>query len=319
MNIKKHIKIFILTLIMLITSITGVIAMSSTVDAYTCPGTTSGGAPYYFKDGRCYEPYYEEFNPRCPSGTRGSCSDSQKTCGSNNGQPKNGKCYSRDESQDKVVSSVKPIHDDGSQVTEWKCPAGFSETSGGQCRKCPSGSQSGRGCTTAAKVPKHDKDPTQKNQNTEDENQDPNQDPNDQTPLTQGECENSGKHWYNGKCNDVSQPGAANKNSTGKCSDNDKVRTAIITDKIAEGACDGQGVSLIGNMLKYVLTILSIGVGVVAVGGIAYGALLYTSARDNSGQTQQAITIIRNVVIGLLLYVFMVAILNWLVPGGVIG
>lgn len=70
-------------------------------------------------------------------------------------------------------------------------------------------------------------------------------------------------------------------------------------------------------MLKQIILIVSIGVGIVAVGGIVYGSLLYASARDNQAQTQKAITIISSVVIGLLLYVFMTAILNWLILGGV--
>ncbi|MBI3889821.1 hypothetical protein HY312_04610 [Candidatus Saccharibacteria bacterium] len=60
-------------------------------------------------------------------------------------------------------------------------------------------------------------------------------------------------------------------------------------------------------------------IGVIATGGITYGAILYASARDNQGQVQEAIGIIRNVAIGLVLYGFTVAIINWLVPGVVIG
>lgn len=97
--------------------------------------------------------------------------------------------------------------------------------------------------------------------------------------------------------------------TVGQCG---KAKTVLIP-------CTGAGLEGIGSVLKLVLNILSVGIGIVAVGGIVYGAILYTSARDNSGQTQQAIGIIRNVVIGLLLYIFMVSILNWLVPGGVVG
>ncbi|AKM80611.1 TPA: hypothetical protein DDX46_00225 [Candidatus Saccharibacteria bacterium] len=82
-------------------------------------------------------------------------------------------------------------------------------------------------------------------------------------------------------------------------------------------SCKGQGAEAVGGVLKQIILIVSIGVGIVAVGGIVYGSLLYTSARDSQAQTQKAITIISSVVIGLLLYVFMTAILNWLIPGGV--
>ncbi len=81
---------------------------------------------------------------------------------------------------------------------------------------------------------------------------------------------------------------------------------------------DKKGEEAIGDLLKQFVTVLSVGVGIIAVGSIVFASILYASARDNSGQTQQAITMIRNTVIGILLYIFMVAIVNWLVPGGVI-
>ncbi|OGL22535.1 hypothetical protein A2707_04405 [Candidatus Saccharibacteria bacterium RIFCSPHIGHO2_01_FULL_45_15] len=84
-------------------------------------------------------------------------------------------------------------------------------------------------------------------------------------------------------------------------------------------SCDGEGITALGNVLKQVLQILTVMIGIVAVGGIAYGAVMYASAQDNSGQTQKAIEVIRNVLIGILLYGFMVAIINWLIPGSVFG
>lgn len=98
-----------------------------------------------------------------------------------------------------------------------------------------------------------------------------------------------------------------NGTTQGECAG---VKTSFIS-------CKGQGAEAVGGVLKQIILIVSIGVGIVAVGGIVYGSLLYASARDNQAQTQKAITIISSVVIGLLLYVFMTAILNWLIPGGV--
>ena len=82
---------------------------------------------------------------------------------------------------------------------------------------------------------------------------------------------------------------------------------------------DGAGLGAIASMIKLAITILTAIVGIVAVGGLTYAAVLYASARDNQGQVQSAIAIIRNVIIGIAMYGFMVAIINWLVPGGVIG
>lgn len=99
----------------------------------------------------------------------------------------------------------------------------------------------------------------------------------------------------------------ANSTPVGECAG---VKTSFVS-------CKGQGAEAVGGVLKQIILIVSIGVGIVAVGGVVYGAILYASARDSQAQTQKAITIISSVVIGLLLYVFMTAILNWLIPGGV--
>lgn len=84
-------------------------------------------------------------------------------------------------------------------------------------------------------------------------------------------------------------------------------------------ACDADGSDAIVGILRIIILIVSVGVGVVAVGGIVYGAILYAGAQDNQDQVRQSIKVIRNVIIGLLLYIFMVTILNFLVPGGVFG
>lgn len=79
------------------------------------------------------------------------------------------------------------------------------------------------------------------------------------------------------------------------------------------------GIGAIGDLIKIATLVMTVLIGVVATGGLAYAAVLYTSARDSQSQIDQSKTIIRNVIIGLLLYGFMVAIINWLIPGGVIG
>jgi hypothetical protein len=70
--------------------------------------------------------------------------------------------------------------------------------------------------------------------------------------------------------------------------------------------------------LTGIIRFLSAGVGIAVVGGIVYGGILYLTARDNASQIQQAITVIINAVIGLLLYILMFAILNFLIPGGIL-
>lgn len=69
-------------------------------------------------------------------------------------------------------------------------------------------------------------------------------------------------------------------------------------------------------LLIFFFNILTAGVGIVAVGAIAYAGFLYTTAQGSAEQTKKAIEVIRNAVIGLLLFAGMFAIVNFLVPGG---
>lgn len=98
------------------------------------------------------------------------------------------------------------------------------------------------------------------------------------------------------------------------------------TDKYKHdyGRCDLNGTkpsteqtnSGIWGLLLLVINILTAGVGVAAVGGIVYGSILYTTAAGSAEQTKKAITIIKDVVLGLLAYMLMYSILNFIVPGG---
>lgn len=101
------------------------------------------------------------------------------------------------------------------------------------------------------------------------------------------------------------------------CGGENGVRTSIIKGDLCgseDGTAEG---STIFNLLKGLLRIMTAGVGIAAVGGIAWGALLYTTAESKPEQTKKAIGIITNVVIGLIAYAFMFVFLNFLIPGGV--
>jgi len=71
------------------------------------------------------------------------------------------------------------------------------------------------------------------------------------------------------------------------------------------------------SILITVINILTVGVGVVALGGIVYGSVLYTSAGGNQEQVKKAMGIFTNVVIGVIAFAGMWALLNFLIPGGV--
>ena len=80
--------------------------------------------------------------------------------------------------------------------------------------------------------------------------------------------------------------------------------------------CSSGSGSIVG-MLVQIINFLAVGVGIAVVGGIIWGGLIYASSNGDAGKTKQAITIIVNAVVGLLLFIFMYALVNFLVPGGV--
>jgi uncharacterized membrane protein len=72
----------------------------------------------------------------------------------------------------------------------------------------------------------------------------------------------------------------------------------------------------IEGLLIGIVNWMAVGVAIAVLGGVIYGAVLYTSAGGNTEQTKRALGIIRNAFIALLMYFAMWALLNWLVPGG---
>jgi hypothetical protein len=93
------------------------------------------------------------------------------------------------------------------------------------------------------------------------------------------------------------------------------VATGIINCSEPGSDSDIQQTGLWGVLLL-VINIMSAGVGVLAVAGIVYASIMYTSAGGNAEQTKKAMGIITNVVIGVLAFALMFAVLNFLVPGG---
>lgn len=83
--------------------------------------------------------------------------------------------------------------------------------------------------------------------------------------------------------------------------------------------CSGTGAGAIFDILKIVIQILTAGIGIAAVGATIYGAILYTSSADSPEKIKKAKEIWINTVIGLIFFAFMVALTNFLIPGGVFG
>lgn len=100
------------------------------------------------------------------------------------------------------------------------------------------------------------------------------------------------------------------------CNNACAVDTAIIkcdNVDVTKGGTTNNGV---WSLLLTAINILTAGVGIAAVGGFVYGAILYTTAAGNAEQVKKAIEFMRNVVIGLVVYALMFALLNFIIPGG---
>ncbi len=83
-----------------------------------------------------------------------------------------------------------------------------------------------------------------------------------------------------------------------------------------EWGCTSSG-EQITPVLVQILNWLAVGVTIAVIGGIIYGAIMYTTSGGNSEQSKKAMGIIYNAFIALALYFAMWALLNWLVPGGI--
>ena len=93
--------------------------------------------------------------------------------------------------------------------------------------------------------------------------------------------------------------------------------TAIIKCDNVDVTQDGVENTGLWSILMLAINVLTAGVGVVALAGIVYGSILYTSAGGNQEQVKKAMGIFTNVVIGIIAFAGMWALLNFLVPGGV--
>ena len=75
------------------------------------------------------------------------------------------------------------------------------------------------------------------------------------------------------------------------------------------------GLPVLGCVIRIGIQVLTTLIGIGAVGGIAFEAFRYASASDSESQVSQAKTRIRDIIIGVLLWVFLIVVANWLIPG----
>ncbi len=144
----------------------------------------------------------------------------------------------------------------------------------------------------------------------------------DGQPDGQGVCVNPTQNGQEGTTEDDESP-----DKEAECpktdADDNCVGIKSVSNRCGEAnvnilACGSAGGNVaLNNILKIGVIILSIIVGIAAVGGLAWASILYSKAEENEGSVSEAKTLIQNIVVGLILYVLLVALINWLVPGGV--
>ena len=83
------------------------------------------------------------------------------------------------------------------------------------------------------------------------------------------------------------------------------------------GGAEGQDAVI--QIIKNVVLIMTAGVMVLAVGATVAGGIMYATSEGSPDKIKKAREIWTNTVIGLAMFAFMVAITNFLIPGGVFG
>ena len=89
------------------------------------------------------------------------------------------------------------------------------------------------------------------------------------------------------------------------------VETAILKDCGGKEAGSGEGIKCV---VQLVVDILSIGVGIFGVIGIAITGIQYLTAGGSEEQTRKAKRRLFEIIIGLAVYAVAAALLSWLLP-----
>lgn len=94
------------------------------------------------------------------------------------------------------------------------------------------------------------------------------------------------------------------------------IKTSVLPVECDPTKADAVERTAVWGLLILVINLLSAGVGILAVGGILYGSILYTTSSGDPEKSTKARKIIGNVVVGLIAYAMMWALLNFITPGG---
>lgn len=91
----------------------------------------------------------------------------------------------------------------------------------------------------------------------------------------------------------------------------EKVTTSIVI------GCKGKGTPIL-DMVFAIIRLLSMGVGLVVIGSIIMAGIQYTTSRGDPQATAKALNRVYSTFGALLLFIFAYAILNWLIPAGLL-
>ncbi len=79
-------------------------------------------------------------------------------------------------------------------------------------------------------------------------------------------------------------------------------------------SCDDGNGSSVFHILNLVIDIMTVGVGILGVVGISIVGFQYLTAGDSEEKTRKAKRRLLEIVIGLVAYVVIYSLLNWLIP-----
>lgn len=135
-----------------------------------------------------------------------------------------------------------------------------------------------------------------------------------QSASNQQRCEESGGTWENSRCGECPSDSTSNgvtctgsgvgNNPSGDCN-------VAPGEPLNQSNC---------GIIKYIVVFtkaLSALVGIVIVIMIAIGGVQYAASKDDPSQVTGAKSKIQNAVMALIFYIFALAFLQWLIPGGV--
>ncbi|MBR3248656.1 hypothetical protein IKF89_01330 [Candidatus Saccharibacteria bacterium] len=100
-----------------------------------------------------------------------------------------------------------------------------------------------------------------------------------------------------------------------RCTQDQLDSGCVSTSILANGcSCDDGSGSETKRILQLVVTIMTMGVGILAVLGITIVGIQYLTAGGSEEKTRKAKRRMFEIVIGLVAYVIIYAVLHWLIP-----